>query len=475
MKPSAVIKRDGQSVPFAAARIADAIARALHAVGVEDRALADELSRVVVEHLERACDQPSLGIEDIQDAVVHVLQESGNYDAALAYVRYRDARERHRRARSLVEPQAAVFHLVVTDEDGRRRPWSRPWLLQMLTERYALDAKAAHEALSQVEELLSDTTLTQLEAPLLLSLIDAALVRCGMHSLAAERSPLRLDRRGARQDVASAADGEQAVLRLGHRALEQLNLAENLPSQVGALYCRGRLWIDGLDDARRGSHFTATLDGTSNPWQILTQAFSLAAEAQPHWRRLSLVLPPCILGHLERGGHTLVAPIAALSRLAMVYLYCDGRTPLLARWPFPAGRVSIATYNDDFLLLRLLQEMRLPLLSGPHLMQGGYRHRACVETALNAQGLESEYSQMDALAMGLVAAVRIRLGQLGSDPVFHGGEARFALFGLPPNSASSEYLERQVVQEGARSGLSLVRSAHLSEEACAHLGRLLEP
>ena len=42
--------------------------------------------------------------------------------------------------------------------------------------------------------------------------------------------------------------------------------------------------------------------------------------------------------------------------LGFVFLYCDGRTPLLTRWPFPGGRVSIATYNDDFLLLRQLQE-----------------------------------------------------------------------------------------------------------------------
>jgi hypothetical protein len=207
---------------------------------------------------------------------------------------------------------------------------------------------------------------------------------------------------------------------------------------------------------------------------VITQAFSIAADAKRHWRRVSIVLPPSILGHLERGATTLVEHITALSHICFVYLYCDGRTPLLARWPFPGGRVSIATYNDDFLLLRQLQEMRLPLLSGPHLMQGNYRGRITVEAAINAQGLEGEYSQLDGLAMALVAALRLRLSQLGESAIFSGGDLRFAIFGLPSNSASIDYLERQITQEALRAGLTVNRSSHLSEEACIHLGRLLE-
>jgi transcriptional regulator NrdR family protein len=474
MRPTGVIKRDGQAVPFEAGRIAHAITRAQHAVGIDDAALAEELARVVVEHLERACDQPNLGIEDVQDAVVHVLQESGNYEVAIAYARYRDARERFRRTRRVLGEEQVSPNLSVVDLDGRRRPWNRDWLRDLLVERYGLEPKAAIDAIVQVESVLAESSTTELGTPLLLSLVDAALVRCGMHSQASERAPLRLDRRQARKLIDGAPDGQQAVIACGRGMLEQLSLAEHYPAQVVSLYSRGRLWVGGLDDPRRGSHFTATIDGSSNPWMVLTQAFSVAAEARLHWRRVSLVLPPSILGHLERGGTTLVQPIAALANLGFIYLYCDGRTPLLSRWPFPGGRVSIATYNDDFLLLRQLQEMRLPLLSGPHLMQGSYRGRITVESALNAQGLEGEYSQMDALAMGLVAAVRVRLGQLAQTPVFSGGDLRFAIFGLPPNSASNDYLERQVIQEGLRCGLTFNRSVHLTEEACSHLGRLLE-
>jgi hypothetical protein len=474
MRPTLVVKRDGIKVPFDIKFIAAAIRNAQTAVGVNDPGMADELALVVEEHLKRICDQASLGVEEIQDAVVHVLQESGNYDIAIAYFRYRDARERFRRERRVRGDEKALPNLSLVDIDGRRRSWDRQWLENFLGEELGLGQKAAADALIQVESNLSDNPITELTTPLFLSLVDAALVRCGMHKAAEGRSPLRLDRRYVREVLQQAADGQLAVVSCGHKALEQWSLAECYPAEVVRLYCRGRLWIDGLDDPRRGSQLTVTIESGSNPWKMITEAFGIAAEAAPTWRRVTLILPPSILGHLERGAMTLVKPLTALSSLAFVHLYCDGRTPLLEHWPFSSRRISIATYSDDFLLLRRLQELRLPLLSGPHLMQGGYRSRVAVELALNAQGLENEYSQMDLLAMALVGAAKVRLTQMGDDPAIAGGEIRFAVYGLPPNSASNEYLDRQVVQEGLRSGLSLVRTTHLPEEACIHLGRLLE-
>ncbi len=106
-------------------------------------------------------------------------------------------------------------------------------------------------------------------------------------------------------------------------------------------------------------------------------------------------------------------------------------------------------------------------------MEGGWRSRTAVSLALNAQGLDNEYSQMDLLAMALVAAAKIRLGHLAGTPMA-GGDVRFAIYGLTASSPSHEYLERQVVQEALRNGLTLSRTSHLPEEACAHLGRLLE-
>jgi hypothetical protein len=474
VKPKAIVKRDGSTVPFELPRIAAAILQAQRAVGYDEPALAAELARVVDEHLERINDKESLGIEEIQDAVVHVLQESGNYEVAIAYTRYRDARERFRRSRRLLGEERGAPNLHVVDLDGRRRGWDRAWLRDFLAGHLSLGEKAAEDAVIQVEALLVESPLTELSTPLLLSLVDAALVRCGMHHHAEARVPLRLERRAVQAALATGSDAQQATVACGRQALLQLSLTEALPSEVLKLWCLGRLWADGLDDPQRGSHYTATVDGSSNPWQVLTQAFALATEAAGSWRRISLVLPPSILGHLERGALSLVGPVNQLAQHGFVYLYCDGRTPLLDHWPFVGKQVSIATYADDFLLLRRLQELHLPMLAGPHLMQGGYRRRVAVELALNAQGLDNEYSQMDLMAMGLVSAAKVRLAQLARAANPASGEVRFAIYGLPASSPSHEYLERQVVQEGLRNGLTLVRTTNLPEEACAHLGRLLE-
>lgn len=473
MRPQQVIKRDGTPVPFEAARIAAAIASALQAVGADDPDAAEELALTVQEHLERCQDQPQVGIEAIQDAVVHVLQESGYYQAAIAYTRYRDARERARRdARSRGQPAPAPnLHLV--DGDGRRRPWERAELARLLGERAGLDAKAAGEAVLGVEELLAGSDLTELSAPLFDSLVDAALVRAGRHSDAGARAALRVERAGVRADLA-AGDGRSALEAAGRRTLRQLALAEDYPPEVVRQWCRGRLWVGGLDDPRRGCQYTWVSDGPANPWMVLAHAFATATAAAGSWRRVRVVLPPAILGHLERGAHQLVAPLAALAGVAQVLLYCDGRTPLLAQWPFAGKAIGLATYQEDFLLLHRTQELGMPAVSGPQYSVPGWRQAVAAELALNAQGLDGEFSQLDALAFALVAAARVRLRQLGPLAGSDGAELRFAVFGLAQRSESGQYLERQVQQEGLRCGLRLVRSANLSEAACTHLGRLLE-
>jgi transcriptional regulator NrdR family protein len=472
MPPSAIIKRNGETVPFDRHRIAAAINRAQRAVGADDATLADELATVVVDHLDRIVEDGSPDIETVQDAVLYVLQESGNYDVALAYARYRDARERSRRERALEEGESPRPNLHVLRRDGRRRPWQAETLERMLRSQFDLPTKVAGDVRLEVEKVLSQSDLTELDAHLLLSLIDASLVKHGLADVARDRAALRIDRDFVRDILGDEDEGELAVSACGREVLHNLSLNETLPIEVRRLYMQGRLWVDGLDDCLRGSHFTAALDGCTNPWEILTRAYALAVEARRDWRRVSVILPPSILGTLERDeGAELIESIERLGMLADVNLYCDGRTPLLEQWPFQGKTVSLATYAQDFLILRRLQELGLHHLSGPTLMQGGYRRRVAVSLALNAQGLDDHFSQLDHLAMGLVAAARVRLEQLAR-PALAGANVRYAIYGLPPGSSSTEYLERQVVQEGLRCGIALARTSSLPEEACVHLGRL---
>lgn len=495
MQPTALVNRQGQLVPFDRNRIARAINRAQQASGADDPILADELANVVVEHLERIGEGPQPDIERVQDAVLYVLRESGNYDVAMAYARYRDARERSRRERAVHAPRAeARPNLQVIGRDGRTRPWSRDLLEQMLRDHYDVSNKLACDVRMDVELALAESDITELDSNLLLSLIESSLLRHGLHDEVQRRCSLRLDRNTLADQLENGSDGMAIMGHCGAMALENYTMLNYMPVEVRRLYMSGRLWVDGMGDPLRGSHFTAALDGQPNPWHIITQAFSLVTRLQRDWQRVSLILPPIILGTLEQGAltqeadtgdtaaerehersqrqhHDLIESLESLALEACVYLYCDGRTPLLDRWPFTSKRISLATYAQDFLILRQLQELELEHISGPTLMKGGYRRRVAVALAINAQGLDEQFSQLDHLAMGLVAAARMRLSLLHR-PALAGADVRYAIYGLPPGSASCEYLERQVTQEGLRCGFALSRTSSLPAEACEHLSRL---
>lgn len=89
-------KRDGRLESFQRAKIVSAIDGALREVGVEDRDLADRLSRETVARLQRASPGKVAELEKVQDAVEEVLVENNLADAAKAYILYR---QRHAEAR----------------------------------------------------------------------------------------------------------------------------------------------------------------------------------------------------------------------------------------------------------------------------------------------------------------------------------------------------------------------------------------
>ena len=91
--PVAVIKREGQSAPFQAGKIADALARAGVATGEFDVVRAQGLAQRVTARLAGRVAH----IERIQDEAEAVLIESGHLETARAYIAYR---EQHRLLRA---------------------------------------------------------------------------------------------------------------------------------------------------------------------------------------------------------------------------------------------------------------------------------------------------------------------------------------------------------------------------------------
>ncbi len=92
---SKILKRDGREAEFDIEKIASAIYKAAEAIGGKDYNTSLNLAKEVVEYLEsKNLDKPT--VEQIQDAVEHVLIEEGHSRTAKEFILYRSQRTRVR-------------------------------------------------------------------------------------------------------------------------------------------------------------------------------------------------------------------------------------------------------------------------------------------------------------------------------------------------------------------------------------------
>ena len=121
MPATKIVKRTGEVVVFDRARIRNAVAKAIRAVGTEiDPGRLDVVvDRVIAEVDERFTDFfPN--VENIQDIVEKHLVREGLYEIAKAYILYRADRQRERDAKKAQAiQQARVGRLTVQTRDGR--------------------------------------------------------------------------------------------------------------------------------------------------------------------------------------------------------------------------------------------------------------------------------------------------------------------------------------------------------------------
>ena len=107
--PAKIRKRDGRIVDFNEKKITDAIFKAAQAIGGSDYALAQKLSRKVVEILNEKYGEDGIpSVEEVQDIVEKVLIEAGHAKTAKAYILYRKKRTELREAKQ--------FYIGVPDE-----------------------------------------------------------------------------------------------------------------------------------------------------------------------------------------------------------------------------------------------------------------------------------------------------------------------------------------------------------------------
>jgi ribonucleoside-diphosphate reductase alpha chain len=117
-----IVKRDGRRQPYDRSKIQHAVYKCLHEglehTGITSGTIAVEVAELVETQLEKANSWP-VYIEAIQDMVETALMESGQYEAARAYIRYRSERERERAAKGPIpERFVATVHRAARNLDG---------------------------------------------------------------------------------------------------------------------------------------------------------------------------------------------------------------------------------------------------------------------------------------------------------------------------------------------------------------------
>ncbi len=115
-----VLKRDGQVAEFNLQKISEAITKAFKAT---DKIFTDEiislLSLRVTADFQDKIKENKIHVEDIQDSVEHVLEQSGYTDVAKAYILYRKNREKIRNMKSTILDYKETINSYVKEEDWR--------------------------------------------------------------------------------------------------------------------------------------------------------------------------------------------------------------------------------------------------------------------------------------------------------------------------------------------------------------------
>lgn len=115
-----VIKRDGKITDFDLNKVSVAITKAFEAQNKQYvPAIIDMLTLRVTADFESKIENNLVHVEDIQDSVEHVLEQSGYTDVAKAYILYRKQREKIRNMKSTILDYKEVVNNYVYLEDWR--------------------------------------------------------------------------------------------------------------------------------------------------------------------------------------------------------------------------------------------------------------------------------------------------------------------------------------------------------------------
>ena len=115
-----VVKRDGEVAEFSLNKITEAIKKAFRATSKDyNYEILELLSLRVTADFQNKMKDGKISVEEIQDSVEHVLEQTGYTDVAKAYILYRKQREKIRNMNSTILDYKDVVNSYVKVEDWR--------------------------------------------------------------------------------------------------------------------------------------------------------------------------------------------------------------------------------------------------------------------------------------------------------------------------------------------------------------------
>ena len=115
-----VCKRDGEVAEFSLVKITEAIKKAFKATGKDfNNEILELLSLRVTADFQDKMNNGAISVEQIQDSVEHVLEQTGYTDVAKAYILYRKQREKIRNMKNTILDYKDVVNSYVKVEDWR--------------------------------------------------------------------------------------------------------------------------------------------------------------------------------------------------------------------------------------------------------------------------------------------------------------------------------------------------------------------
>ncbi len=115
-----VIKRDGEIAEFNLSKITDAITKAFNATEkMYNEDIINLLTLRVTSDFQSKIKEDLISVEDVQDSVEHVLEQTGYTDVAKAYILYRKNREKIRNMKSTILDYKDIVNSYVKEEDWR--------------------------------------------------------------------------------------------------------------------------------------------------------------------------------------------------------------------------------------------------------------------------------------------------------------------------------------------------------------------